>query len=59
MKTENKTALLLEQKYKAKERAAENCNFIMFSLISQDIREIEKELKQKNNESIRIQSISI
>ena len=50
MKTENKTALLLEQKYKAKEKAAENGNFTMFSLISQDIRQMEKEIKEKNNE---------
>jgi len=48
MKTETeKINLLLEQKYKAKEKAAENCNFTMFSLISQDIREIEKQLKQE------------
>jgi hypothetical protein len=47
MKTENKTNLLLEQKYKAKEKAAENGDFKTFSLISQDIRQIERELKQK------------
>ena len=46
MKIENKTALLLEQKYKIKERAAENGDFKTFSLISQDIRELEKEIKK-------------
>jgi len=46
MKTENKTALLLEQKYKAKELAASNGDFKTFSLISQDIREMEKEIKE-------------
>lgn len=50
MKTENKTmSLLLEQKYKTKERAAENGDFKTFSLISQDIRQLEKEIKQEKN----------
>jgi hypothetical protein len=39
--------IILAQKYKMKERAAENCDFKTFSLISQDIREIERKLKQE------------
>jgi hypothetical protein len=50
MKTENKTNLLLEQKYKAKELAASNGNFVMFSLISQDIRQMERNIKEQSNE---------
>ena len=48
MKTENKTDLLLEQKYKAKQKAAENGDFKTFSLISQDIRQMEKEIKENS-----------
>ena len=38
--------LILEEKYKIKERAAENGDFKTFSLISQDIRQMEKEIKE-------------
>lgn len=43
---QQKTEQLLKQKYQAKERAAQNGDFKTFSLISQDIREIEYNLKQ-------------
>ena len=39
---------LLEEKYKTKELAAENGDFKLFSLISQDIRRMEKILKRNN-----------
>jgi hypothetical protein len=51
MKTESEKEevileIILAQKYKMKERAAENCDFKTFSLISQDIREMERKLKE-------------